>query len=210
MASAGDSVSRRAASRRLHRWLAAVSSALLLLVTALPGIESVNLVGNPSVSAAGKVTRDQMIAEIKYAATIIKKNANYTKIAGFASTLLPKAPKKYDVTQVYNSTILLATNDALTALMKKVPITQLDKLFQVLQYATIRGRWNEAAFKKLGPVKFDTWLGKKIQKMSTANAAPVAFGVPGSAASKWTHIVTAKLYSGPYFTVHGIDYCIVV
>ncbi|CAI7887950.1 unnamed protein product [Closterium sp. NIES-54] len=188
--------------------LAAVSSvALLLLVAGLPGIESLNLAQKP---AAPPVTRDQMITEIKYAATIIKKNVNYTKIASFASTLLPKAPKKYDVTQVYNSTILLANNDALKVLLQKVPITQLDKLFQVLQYVTIRGRWNLVAFKKLPPRQFDTWLGKKIQKTSAANVAPVTFGAPGSPAGKWTHVVTAKLYSGPYFTVHGIDYCIIV
>ncbi|CAI5469382.1 unnamed protein product [Closterium sp. Yama58-4] len=189
--------------------LAAVSSALLLLVAGLPGIESVNLAPKPT-AAAPPVTRDQIIAEVKYAASIIKKNPNYTRIATVASTLLPKAPKKYDLTQLYNSTILLGNNDALKVLLSKVPITQLDKLFQALQFMTIRGRWNVVTFKKLGPVQFDTWYGKKIQKMSAANAVPVAFGAPGSPAGKWTHIVTAKLYSGPYFTVHGIDYCIIV
>ncbi|CAI5469386.1 unnamed protein product [Closterium sp. Yama58-4] len=156
-------------------------------------------------------TREQMLAEVAKAMAEVKKNPNYTKIASIGKTLLPKAPKKYDVRQAYNSTILVGSNDAITSLMKRVPITQLDKLFQTLQYMTIRGRWSTAKLQKQGMAKFATWYGKlPLQKMTLANSATLSFGKPGSAPSKWTTIQTAGLYRGPYFTVHGVNYCIVV
>ncbi|GJP35361.1 hypothetical protein CLOM_g19861 [Closterium sp. NIES-68] len=157
-------------------------------------------------------TRAQMLAEVDKAMAAVKKNPNYTKIASIGKALLPKAPKKYDIRQAYNSTILLGNNDAITSLMKRVPITQLDRLFQTLQYMTIRGRWTTAKLKKQGATaKFATWYGKlALQKMTAANAAMLSFGKAGSASSKWTTILTAGLYRGPYFTVHGVNYCIVV
>lgn len=155
-------------------------------------------------------TRKEIIAEVKIGADQIKKNKNFTKIAGYAKSLLPSAPKEYDITQLYNTTLLLADNDALTLLTKKVPVSKMDKLFAALQYMAISGRYTGVQLKKKGKVSFNTWLKKPLKKMTAANSASLQFGVPGSPSKTWTTVTTTMLYTGKYFTVHGINYCIVV
>eukprot|EP00475_Leptophrys_vorax_P045395 TRINITY_DN9402_c0_g1_i2.p2 TRINITY_DN9402_c0_g1~~TRINITY_DN9402_c0_g1_i2.p2 ORF type:complete len:125 (-),score=12.10 TRINITY_DN9402_c0_g1_i2:112-486(-) len=124
---------------------------------------------------------------------------------------MPKLPAKYDLTQLYNSTILLADNAALTALTKKVPLTQMDRLIKALEYMTIRGRVTVPQMKKAAQGKsYNTWLKKPLLKMSAANSDAVTFGASGSPSSQWTTIIYTKLYTGPYFTAHGINYAIVV
>ncbi|CAI5469384.1 unnamed protein product [Closterium sp. Yama58-4] len=153
-----------------------------------------------------------MLAEIKVATSVVKKVNGYKRVATLIQVGIPKAPKKYDITKLYNGTLLAGNDDAVKVLLKKIDVAKpgdLDKVFAMLQQMTLIGRYNDTVLRKKPMINFATNGVQPLKKMTPKNAAQITFGVPGSPATTWATMLTPNLYTGKWFTVHGVNYFII-
>ncbi|CAI5535871.1 unnamed protein product [Closterium sp. Naga37s-1] len=163
-------------------------------------------------SPTGRPTRDQMLKEIKVATSVVKQKPGYKRVATLIQVGLPKAPKKYDITRLYNGTLLAGNDNAVKVLLKKIDVAKpadLDKVFRMLLQMTLQGRFNDTLLKKKPMVNFPTNGVSPLKKMTPKNAPQITFGVPGSPATTWATMLTPNLYVGKWFTVHGVNYFII-
>ncbi|CAI5992152.1 unnamed protein product [Closterium sp. NIES-65] len=110
-------------------------------------------------SPTGRPSRDLMLKEIKVATSVVKQKPGYKRVATLIQVGLPKAPKKYDITRLYNGTLLAGNDNAVKVLLKKIDVAKpgdLDKVFGMLQQMTLKGRFNDTVLKRKPMVNFPT------------------------------------------------------
>eukprot|EP00475_Leptophrys_vorax_P026427 TRINITY_DN37282_c0_g1_i2.p1 TRINITY_DN37282_c0_g1~~TRINITY_DN37282_c0_g1_i2.p1 ORF type:complete len:207 (+),score=20.04 TRINITY_DN37282_c0_g1_i2:122-742(+) len=191
--------------RSVIRLSSAVALVALLLCASTATSSAARLLAAKPQQPA-KPTDAQIKAEVQNAArNITAKFPSYSKFAAVMKQSVNL--KGYNVSALRDATILAPNNDAMTALMQKIPMTQanLPKAYNITAFHVITKKYALPALKAAPAKAFPTMLRQPNWKQTGANAATVSFGVKNAPAANQTTVQTAAIYVGPYFIIHGVD-----
>eukprot|EP00475_Leptophrys_vorax_P029759 TRINITY_DN43962_c0_g1_i2.p1 TRINITY_DN43962_c0_g1~~TRINITY_DN43962_c0_g1_i2.p1 ORF type:complete len:248 (-),score=3.09 TRINITY_DN43962_c0_g1_i2:42-785(-) len=162
-----------------------------------------------AASLAPAPTKDQLRAEmLKLSSTVAKNYPQYAKFANVAPRLITLvALSTYDFSALRDATILIPSDKVIRALGTALQGQQNHPVvYNITSYLVITKKYSFAQLRSFRPgMALTTQLGQLLHKMDAGNRGWVSFGKPGSDPSTWSVIKIPEMYTGPYFTAHGIN-----
>lgn len=196
------------------RFLGITIAVLIAVSCTVTCADAVVLPKKSAAAAAAKApTKAQLKAELKKMVANVTKYfpryRQYTKQA--TQTINVALSSKYNFTALRDATILLVDDVAFKNLSKKIPgnSKNIPKVYNITAYHLIAKKYTLPQLRALRPgtpLPTQLYRQQPLFKMTGPANKNVAFGkLKGAPPKTWTVIRSPNMYTGPYFTAHGID-----